>query len=526
MENSKKRRKGEDEFLPFEAYENPENYDAEGNFIDPRDKEPPEPPEDEGGKPPGDEWPLDRVITYLNENQPITIRDCVEGICTLGGIGSGKTSGSGRHFALAFLRAGFGGLVLCAKKGEAAAWREYAKLTGREKSIIEFNPISGEWCFPFLEYEARRKGEGAGYTENIVRLLMTAQEAIERGNTDGEEAFWKRELAKLLRNAVDLLLLANRPISIPALAELVEHAPMSEEQALDESWLESSKLYQIIKEGDQLFDGRSKWEKADFDTAVTYWLEQFPAMPEKQRGSTLSMFTGLIDLFMRRPFRQLFGEKGGGKRVLVPELSFSGMIILLNFPVKEFGDSGRAAQVVYKYLWQQAMERRPPEKKRPVFLWVDEAQNFATEYDQQFQATARSSLVCTHYLSQNLPNYYAEIRNKYRVISLIGNLQLKISHANGDPETNTTVSDTIGKSWQEHINDSITTSTTGSEGGVNVGESRHFSFDYDVPPQVFTRLAKGGPGNDFIVQAIVFQTGRMWNDGDNFLIASFNQKSN
>ena len=93
--------------------------------------------------------------------------------------------------------------------------------------------------------------------------------------------------------------------------------------------------------------------------------------------------------------------------------------------MKEFGDAGRAAQVVYKYLWQQATERRAISNQTiPVFLWVDEAQNFVTEYDMQFQATARSTRACTVYLTQNLPNYYAIMggsHGKYRVDSLIGN---------------------------------------------------------------------------------------------------------
>ena len=61
-----------------------------------------------------------------------TIRQACEGISIMGGIGSGKTSGSGAQFARAYLRAGFGGLVLCAKNDEAELWREYAKATGRE----------------------------------------------------------------------------------------------------------------------------------------------------------------------------------------------------------------------------------------------------------------------------------------------------------------------------------------------------------------------------------------------------------
>ena len=103
---------------------------------------------------------------------PSTIRHACEGVQIFGGIGSGKTSGSGAALAKSFLRAGFGGLVLCAKKDELETWQRYARETNREQSVLVFD-ASGEWRFPFLQYEVSRQGEGAGYTENLVRLFTT-----------------------------------------------------------------------------------------------------------------------------------------------------------------------------------------------------------------------------------------------------------------------------------------------------------------------------------------------------------------
>lgn len=239
----------------------------------------------------------------------------------------------------------------------------------------------------------------------------------------------------------------------------------------------------------------------------------------------MSMFTSMADNFMRRPFRMLFSEPSPDDRNAWPELSHKGFIIVMHLPVKEFGDAGRAAQVVYKYMWQQAAERRDTSgSPRPVFLWVDEAQNFATEYDMQFQATARSSRACTVYLTQNLPNYYAEMggsHSKHRVDSLVGNLQTKIWHANSDPETNIHAADTIGKSWHVRKSEGMNYSVTGS----GMSESAQESFDYDVTPQDFTRLRKGGEPNNFQVEAVIFQNGRIWSNEQTHLFATFNQKA-
>ncbi len=74
-----------------------------------------------------DRWDLDRPLFYLSPQDPWTIRDACEGVQIFGAIGSGKTSGSGAAIAKAFLQAGFGGLVLCAKPEERLLWERYAR---------------------------------------------------------------------------------------------------------------------------------------------------------------------------------------------------------------------------------------------------------------------------------------------------------------------------------------------------------------------------------------------------------------
>jgi NAD(P)-dependent dehydrogenase (short-subunit alcohol dehydrogenase family) len=75
-------------------------------------------------------------LLHLSARDRWTLDDAYMGTFIVGGTGSGKTSGSGRAIAHAFLRAGFGGLVLCAKPEEADLWRRYAAETGRRKSLV------------------------------------------------------------------------------------------------------------------------------------------------------------------------------------------------------------------------------------------------------------------------------------------------------------------------------------------------------------------------------------------------------
>lgn len=472
------------------------------------------------------QFDLDRVLYDFNGVEPFTLREACEGVQIFGGIGSGKTSGSGAALARAYLRAGFGGLVLCAKKDEAETWQKYAEQTGRSDSLIMFDG-SGEWRFPFLQYEINRKGEGAGNTENLVRLFSTVYEAMERGSGGGGgDPYWTRAMQQLMRNAIDLAMLARGKVSVPMLSKIVATAPRNIDQRDSTEWRKKSLCWKLLAEANQraIDQKLDKWEGYDLETTILYWMEEFCNLSPKTRSGIISMFTSMTDLLMRRPFRMLFSEPAKKKNA-IPELTHKGFIIVMNLPVKEYGESGRAAQVIYKYMWQQAAERRSiAQNPRPVFLWVDEAQNFASEYDMQFQATARSSRACTVYLTQNLPNYYAEMggtHSKHRVDSLVGNLQTKIWHANSDPETNNHAAETIGKSWQ------IRQSSGQSYGGgdsLNISSSSQESFDYDVIPQRFTWLRKGGPFNDFEVDAVIFQNGRIWSNSKTYLLTTFNQK--
>jgi type IV secretory pathway TraG/TraD family ATPase VirD4 len=301
-------------------------------------------------------------------------------------------------------------------------------------------------------------------------------------------------------------------------------APLKAEERDSQEWRNNSLCWQLLAEGNA--KKLDEWEAHDFESTVAFWLKEYPNLATETRSGILSNLTTMMDIFLRRPFRQLFAEPPiDRKKIAFPELSHKGVIIIMDFSVKEFGAAGRAAQVVYKYLWQQAAERRnTKENPRPVFLWVDEAQNFVTEYDMQFQATARSSRACTVYLTQNLPNYYAEMggeHSKYRVDSLIGNLQTKIWHANSDPSTNEHAANTIGKSWHKH---SSSGESYGKE-SLNVSSNENESFDYDVPPQAFTMLEKGGTvENHFQVEGIVFQNGRVWKNKKTHLFTYFKQK--
>ena len=479
------------------------------------------------GHAPASLFPDDHPLLWFSDRDAWCLRDAYEGTQIFGGTGSGKTTGSGKALAESFLHAGMGGLILTAKPGEPQLWQNYAKTQGRERQLVIFSP-SQPWRFNFLEYEFSRGGEGAGITSNLVHLFTSVLEVAQAGQA-AHDGFWNRSLRQLLRNAIDLLAVATGGLNLPDIARIVRSAPYSPEQADSTDWRAASYCAQCIQAGidRQAHDGTLDPSRSrDFEQAVEYWLGEFPALAEKTRSIIVTMFTGMADGFLRGQLRDLFCTTTN----ITPEACEKGALILLDLPVKEYGDEGRFAQVLFKTIWQKAIERRHiASSPRPVFLWADEAQNFVTSYDMQFQATARSSRAATVYLTQNLPSYYSALgggeKGKTQADALLGNLQTKIFHANGDPATNNWASDLFAKTWQTHGGVSYQTGRPQQGQPSGPSYNTHQSFDFAVEPMRFHHLRKGGSANRFLVDGIVFQAGRQWlaNNNLNSIEVEFSQ---
>lgn len=443
------------------------------------------------------------------------LKDAFEGVQVFGGTGSGKSSGSGQALARAFLEANLGGLVLTAKTDEVLAWKRYAEQTGRVSDLLIVSPDS-LWRFNFLKYEQTRPGAGAGHTENLVNLFCSILEAADKKQSGGGDAYWMRTLKQLLRNAIDLITISTGQVDLPAIYRVITTAPLSVAEAADETWQKESVCFALIEHAQS--QASEKKREQDFDLTRNYWLREFPSLAGDTRSIIVSVFTSMADCFMRGIFRDLFCTDLN----FSPEDSFKGRIIILDLPVKEYNELGQFAQVLFKFVWQRAVERRVPpgisrtqaeQTIRPVFLWADESQFFVNSYDALFQSTARSSRACTVYLTQNLPSYHANLPGhnaRAEADAFLGNLQTKIFHANGDPSTNNWASESIGKTKQLRFSGNMTESQGARAASAQHSAGGNQVFDYLIQPQEFTVLRTGGQENECKVDAVIFQGGRRW----------------
>jgi hypothetical protein len=461
---------------------------------------------------------LNFPILFFDSKREIawTLEDAVRGTQIFGGIGSGKTSGSGKTIAKGFLQAGYGGLVLCAKKEERAAWVKYARDLGRESDLVVFSE-KNPFRFNFLNYEMTRESQGGGQTLNLVKLFMTIHEMGRRqqgGGMKSEDQFWQSALSRLLFRVIELIKLSKKELTVELMYQVIATAPRDLSAFHDDTWVNESMCLQCL-----LAANDHAKDTDEFRLIDSFWTQEFPSLDEKTRSIICESAYALFEPFLSGLLKELLATTTNIK----PEITQDGKIIILDIPVQSYLELGIYAQSIFKYVWQQAIERRNiPENPTPNFLWVDESQFFLNQHDMLFQTTARSSRTCTVLLSQNISNYYAVMgggmRYKDMTNSLLANLSTKIFHANNDHVTNKWAADTIAQDWQMVANYSASQGNRGSSAGA--GEQ----MVHQVRPIEFTLLKNGGMLNDLEVEAFLTIAGRPLRDGKNFMKISFDQR--
>ncbi len=463
------------------------------------------------------------VIREWGNGQAFRLTDALTGVSVFGATGSGKTSGIAKHLALGYLANDFGGLVLCAKKEERVQWVQWAKEAGREDDLIIID-ASGKWRFNFLDWEASRAGEGGGLTINIVALLDEIAGAIAGGagkaEGGGDNKFFEDALHHMLTNLVDLPIFAGLPVTLPLLRSIVTTAPPSTKEIADEQWQKTSTCAAIIAEAEQRLRTANEETRSDYEECKNYWLREFPVLSDKTRSIIVLSFSMLVRPFITRPLRKLFSTDTNVR----PEDAFNGKILIVDLPVQEFRLAGRVANLAWKYCFQVAVLRRMQQRGaylRPVFLWADEAQNFISDFDAEYQAVARSAGGCTVYLTQNRESYRRVLGNDDSVDALLGNLQAKFFCQNSG-DTNKWASELLGERWISVTSTNVSQGQgeKGGSGGVSRSEQRR----YFVEPARFTTLKRGGDVYGYQVEAIVYKGGHLFEDGQPFKLLVFNQK--
>ena len=174
-------------------------------------------------------------------------------------------------------------------------------------------------------------------------------------------------------------------------------APQTLDEAKSEKWQQESVCAAVLAAAAERMETADAATRADYEECRAYWTVEFPQVSFKTRSIITLQFSMLTRPFTTRPLRRLFCED----TTITPEAVFDGKIIIVDLPIQEYRLAGRVAALAWKYCFQISVMRRPLPPKpepgeakthlRPVFLWADEAQNFITDNDAEYQAVARSA---------------------------------------------------------------------------------------------------------------------------------------
>lgn len=465
--------------------------------------------------------PLTGWPSHSGKFDTLTIRDACEGIQVFGGMGSGKSSGSGYTLAKAFLDLGMGGLVLCAKPDEADEWRGYAREANREADLIILDDTAAH-AFNFLDYEMNRRGPRTGSTRDLIQLFEKALEMSGGSGDVGGDRFWRDSVILWLRHAINLLAPSDEDFGLENIARVIKSAPQSPEEYRSKEWREKAFIWKVARSAYRNIQaGKYPSRNRDFERASDYWLGEYMTVTSKTRSSIMAVFNSMADGLLDGLIYELFSTK----TTVTPEACESGKIIILDVPVLTYGDTGAMVQGLVKYIWQKSIERRKVDvSPLPVFLWADESQLFVNTYDADFQQTARGARVCTVFLTQNISNYYARIGgrdSKAETDRLLGGLATKIFHLNGDKTTNEYASDTIAKEEITKVSQNISI----NQEGVSKGVTTSTVMEHSVQPNTFLQLKSGSDRNEGIVTALIFKPGMAWQEtGRPFRMVGFRQR--
>lgn len=462
------------------------------------------------------------LIQWSKRGDDYTIRDSYAGTLCFGASGAGKTSGPGRALARAFLEAGYGLVVHTCRPGDGQEWLAYAEAAGRADDVIWFGPGHGH-VYDVLDDELAQSGGSAAMVENIVALIAGLSEVSRRGVSGpgggASEPYWEQAGQQLQRNVVSLLALARGRVSIPDIYKCVVSAPTSFEQLRSEDWRASSFCYQMLQAADRR--ELSEDEKRDLELVADYFLAEIPGLSDKTRSVIFSTLTSLLDRLNRGVLRSLFA----GTTTITPRAVEDGAILILDMPIKRYGEIGQLGQVLFRQAFMRSIERRAIGlETRPVSLWADEAQFYLTEADFLFATTCRGSQVANVVLTQNMPNIVAALdggaQSRSQANSLVANFSTKIFCAQADAETNQFAAELIGRERQV-LSSGNSSRQAGDGMDLFFGErdeeqiSGGFSeaWEYEIQPNAFSKLRTGGPHNQWQIDAVVFRNGREFAEG-------------
>lgn len=424
--------------------------------------------------------PSNQSLVDFRNGEKLSRNAFTESVLVMASINKGKTTLL-RTPLRAMLRDGFGGLIPVVKGSLVPDVVAFARAEGRERDMVVLGPNTRHVFNP-LEHET--------HAAEAAALLAELSEALAGRARDGvNEAFWREQLAIILRHLFTLCRVACGRMDLLVAAELFDARASTLAEVADPVWRSSSMLARAMEKASR------EEARPELVDAVNYFSRTFPTHGDRLQGSLAATVTGVFDHLRRPPLRDLFT---GRSTFGMGDLFERGKICVVGLPVLDSA-AGRVANALVQFCFCRAAVRRS--REHYSFLVLDECQELATRELMEKLAVLREFKVATILLTQNLAVLDERIGETARE-GLCGLMGTKIFGPQGHAATRQWAADQIGKHMVRVRTTTRGHSSSERGGSSNHSTSEHEHWDYRVPPIRFARLPVG--------QTLVLRDGRVW----------------
>lgn len=458
---------------------------------------------------------LDGVV-FANEEGTWRRRDACENALLVGATGSGKSSLL--RWLLARLLDG-GGLLICAKATDRSDYEQIVRRLGKRPLILDATTPGLNFFDAVLTPQVALEDRGlAG--ERAWEAIAAVVNREGRRTASGDNAFFVSASRAFVRFAVDLLSLADVPVTPEAILKIARWVPNTPADLATDRW-KGGFLNECLRKA----HARKQGEMVQ--TVSEYFLVQMAGLADRTKAGILSEVAATGDILTRGACKRLLAAG----RHNATQLIDAEVVVILDMPFLVHGDVGRACGAGVKFCFQQALLRRevtPGTKLYPVVC--DEAQEIVTDEDAAVTAVCRGQRAPHIFATQCLNGLKDKLGSNERAEVLIGNLGTRFV-CNPTPFTAKWVTENLvgktiktfysgnasGSSYQ-NVGDLVT-------GGAQPTSSTGFSqqMDFAVQFQDLFELRKGG-SPDYVVECLWFQAGRRFAGGTTYGYLAVDQK--
>lgn len=468
----------------------------------------------------GKRWP---TLAKLGLTSP---RSLTSHIWLTGGSGSGKSSLI-ELIMRDVLDMGVSCLWFGVKTSEAV---EASRIIGESRQrdrLIRLVP--GAFTMNVAAIELSRPG---GTPATLTRLIERLSEMMSRTDAGGESAsFWKGLFNGAIEHATTLSYLAyGNQVTLEHIHDAVMTCPASLSQIQAEGFRESG-FYQLLKRAEA--GVKTPGDQQAYKQAVAFYLQRVPTIGSKARGATTTAVGNVLAPLLRSPFYETLCSP---RSSFHPEMPLDGHCVVIDFPILVWGDAALLLQNLLSMLTMEAALRRPNRELVTAFV-KDEYQLLCAspEFDCMAMSVARSHGIACVAATQNIPLLRVAMggdgRSEQQALSLLGNFNTQLTLANQCTETNRFFSESWGQNRQEFL--SVSENKQEEELdllNMMLGNDRFlFSVGQQLAPRcspaAFLDLRRGGPDNQFMIDAFLTQGGKTFGpDNSPFTRVSFKQR--